>query len=269
MIKDITIGQYFPGNSLLHQADARTKIILTFIFTITVLLISSYTAFFIFAAFTLLAIRFSQIPIRYTLKGLKPIMYIIIFSAVINIFTTEGTVLFEYGFIKFTYEGIDTSAKIALRLSLLIISTSVLTLTTTPISLTDGLEKLLNPLKRLHVPVHEFAMMMTIALRFIPTLMEETDKIIKAQTSRGADFDSGNLIQRAKSFIPVLIPLFISAFRRADELALAMEARCYRGGKGRTRMKQLKLTGVDLKLLSIVMLFEILLLYIQYIKKPV
>ena len=193
-------------------------------------------------------------------------MPVIVFTALVNIFTTPGTVILGYGAIHITCEGIDTAVKMSLRIALLIISSSIMTLTTTPISLTDGLERLLSPLKHLKVPVHEFSMMMTVALRFIPTLLEETDKIMKAQASRGADFETGNVFERAKSFIPVLVPLFVSAFRRADDLAMAMEARCYRGGEGRTRMKQMKLSKVDLKITLSFLIFESVLVYVQYFK---
>lgn len=269
MIKDITLGQYFPGDSVIHRTDSRVKIVLTVVLMTTILIITSYTAFFMFAGFILLAVFVSRIPVAYTLKGLKPIMFIVVFTAIVNIFSTPGASLFEYKFIQITYEGLHSAAKISLRLILLVVSTSLMTLTTTPISLTDGIERLLNPLKRLGVPVHEFAMMMTVALRFIPTLLEETDKIMKAQASRGADFETGNILQRAKSFIPVLVPLFVSALRRAEDLAVAMEARCYRGGKGRTRMKELRLTRVDFKIILSLSIFEFVLLYVQYIKMPV
>lgn len=262
MIKDITLGQYFPGESILHKADSRVKIILTFAFSLVTFVISSYVGFLALAVFTIIGIKISKVPIRYTLKGLKPLVFVIVFSTLMNLLTTEGTAFFEYKFIKLTYEGVDTAIKITLRLSLLIMITSLMTLTTTPISLTDGLEKLMNPLKKVGAPIHEFAMMMTIALRFIPTLLEETDKIMKAQASRGADFESGNIIQRAKSFIPVLVPLFVSAFRRADELAMAMEARCYRGGKGRTRMKQLRFKSLDFILLSVSIGVAVLLVFV-------
>ncbi|NLD49010.1 MAG: energy-coupling factor transporter transmembrane protein EcfT [Clostridiaceae bacterium] len=262
MIKDITLGQYFPGESILHKADSRVKIILTFAFSLVTFVISSYVGFLALAVFTMIGIKISKVPIRYTLKGLKPLVFVIAFSTLMNLLTTEGTAFFEYKFIKLTYEGMDTAIKLTLRLSLLIMITSLMTLTTTPISLTDGLEKLMNPLKKVGAPIHEFAMMMTIALRFIPTLLEETDKIMKAQASRGADFESGNIIQRAKSFIPVLVPLFVSAFRRADELAMAMEARCYRGGKGRTRMKQLRFKSLDFILLSVSIGVAVLLVFV-------
>lgn len=264
MIKDITIGQYLPGDSLLHRSDPRVKIILTLVFMLVVFLINTYTGFLMGVLFTLLIIIGSSIPIKYTLRGLKPVMFIILFAAVVNILTIRGTPMFEYGFISISYEGVETAVKMALRLTLLITGASLLTLTTTPILLTDGIEKLLEPLKRIGVPSHEIAMMMTIALRFIPTLLEETDKIMKAQAARGADFDTGNMVQRAKSFIPVLVPLFVSAFRRADELATAMESRCYRGSEGRTRMKQLKLTGTDLVNTLIMLSFSVGVLLLQY-----
>jgi energy-coupling factor transport system permease protein len=260
MLNDITIGQYIPGDSPVHRADPRVKIILTLVFMVSIFFIESYPGFFMYLLFTCVIIVTSDLPFRYTLKGLKPIMFIVIFTALINILTTQGTYVFEWGFIHISREGIDAAVKLSLRLVLLVMGASLLTLTTTPISLTDGIEKLMAPLKIIKVPVHEIAMMMSIALRFIPTLLDETDKIIKAQSSRGADFDTGNIIEKAKSFIPVLIPLFISAFRRADELAVAMEARCYRGGVSRTRMKQLKLGKVDFAVSAVMILFTTLVL---------
>lgn len=266
MIKDITIGQYIPGDSMLHRSDPRVKILLTFLFMIVIFFINTFMGFLILSLFTLMITIGSGIPLKYTLKGLKPVLIIVIFAAVINIFTVPGTSIVQYGFLsRITYEGVSMAVKMALRLILLIMGASLLTLTTTPISLTDGIEKLMNPLKRVGIPAHEIAMMMTIALRFIPTLLEETDKIMKAQAARGADFDTGNLIQRAKSFVPVLVPLFVSAFRRADELASAMEARCYRGSEGRTRMKQLRLTTVDFKISVIMVAFSAGVLLLQYI----
>jgi len=260
---DITIGQYIPGNSLVHRTDPRVKIILTIFYMAVVFFIRSYPGFLMFILFTLATIISTGIPLKYTLKSLKPILLIVVFAGIINIFTIEGRPVFEYGFLHITYEGIDTAVKMALRLMLLIVGASLLTLTTTPISLTDGIEKLLTPFSKVGLPAHEIAMMMTIALRFIPTLLEETDKIMKAQASRGADFDTGNIIQRARSFVPVLVPLFISAFRRAEDLATAMEARCYRGSKGRTRMKQLKMSRVDLLVTSILVVFSGAVLYLQ------
>ena len=266
MIGNITIGQYIPGESVIHRADPRTKIILTVVFMAVIFMVNTIWTFTAVALFTILAVVISGVPIKYTLRGLKPLLLIIVFTAVINIFTTGGTPVSNVSPFKYiTYEGVILALKLATRLALIIISGSLLTFTTTPILLTDGIEKLLEPLKKIGVPAHELAMMMSIALRFIPTLLEETDKIMKAQAARGADFDAGNLVQRAKSFIPVLVPLFVSAFRRADELATAMEARCYRGGTGRTRMRQLKFTVVDIKIiLTTVVVFSGLLL-VQYI----
>jgi energy-coupling factor transport system permease protein len=269
MFKDITLGQYYPGNSPMHRADPRVKIILTFILMTTIMIAKSYTAFLMIAGLILATVIFCRIPVSYTVKGLKPIVPVIVFAALVNIFTTEGTLLYEFRFIHITYEGLDTAAKMSLRIVTLIAGTSIMLLTTTPLSLTDGIERLLYPLSRIGLPVHEFAMMMNIALRFIPTLLEETDKVMKAQASRGVDFETGGIIERGKSFIPVLVPLFVSALRRADELAVAMEARCYRGGKGRTRMRQLKLTKADLQITFSLAAFEFVLLYVQYFKMPV
>jgi energy-coupling factor transport system permease protein len=262
----ITIGQYIPGESVIHRADPRTKIVLSIVFMIVIFMISSFWTFTAMTLFTVLAVVISGVPLKYTLRGLKPLLFIIIFTAVINIFTTGGTPISQtFPFRYITYEGIILSLKLALRLALIIISGSLLTFTTTPILLTDGIEKLLSPFKRIGLPAHELAMMMSIALRFIPTLLEETDKIMKAQAARGADFDTGNLMERAKSFVPVLVPLFVSAFRRADELATAMEARCYRGGKGRTRLRQLAFTQADTKILTVTILFFTGLLLLEFL----
>lgn len=266
MIKDITIGQYIPGDSAFHRADPRIKIILTVVFMIVIFFIMSLWSFAAMTFFTVLAIVVSGVPVKYTLKGLKPLLVIILFTAVVNIFSTGGTPISDYGLLRYiTWEGIITAFRLALRLALIVVGGSLLTFTTTPILLTDGIEKLLQPFKKLGLPAHELAMMMTIALRFIPTLLEETDKIMKAQAARGADFDTGNIVQRAKSFIPVLVPLFVSAFRRADELATAMEARCYRGSEGRTRMRQLKLGRVDFVMTGITLGFFAILILMQYI----
>jgi len=264
MIKDITIGQYIPGNSPLHRADPRVKIIMTIVYMVLVFLVTSFYGFAMVSLFTLLVIAISNIPFKFTFKGLKPVIFIVVFTAIINILTIRGTIIFEYKFIHISQEGIITAAKMAIRLILLVMGASLLTLTTTPIALTDGIESLLKPLRKIGVPSHEIAMMMSIALRFIPTLLDETDKIIKAQAARGADFDTGGIMQKAKSFIPVLVPLFISAFRRAEELATAMEARCYRGSEGRTRMKQLKLGMTDLYIVIIMALFAAALIYLQW-----
>ncbi|KEI95451.1 transporter [Clostridium botulinum A2B7 92] len=246
MIKDITIGQYIPGNSFVHKLDPRVKIIISLIYIIDLFIVNNFKGYIFIVLFTLAAILISQIKFKYIYKGLKPILILVIITAVLNLFLTPGdTLLFKWKFITIYKEGVRLAIFMVLRLVFLIIGTSLLTLTTSPIELTDGIEKLLNPLRKIGVPAHELAMMMTIALRFIPTLMDETDKIMKAQMARGADFESGNLIQRAKNLIPLLVPLFISSFRRADELAMAMEARCYRGGEGRTRMKELSFSSRD------------------------
>lgn len=268
MIKDITIGQYIDGDSYLHRADPRTKIVLTLLFMIVVLVINNFIGYIMLTIFIFIVIIISSIPLRYTLKGLKPVLFIITFATIMNVFFYVGsksTILFQIAFIKITYEGIYASIRMFFVVTLIMMGSSLMTLTTTPILLTDGLEKLLGPLKKIKVPVHEIAMMMTIALRFIPTLLEETDKIMKAQASRGADFETGNLIHRAKSFIPILVPLFVSAFRRADELATAMEARCYRGSEGRTRMKQLKYTRIDVVIIIIMIIFSTGIIAIQLI----
>jgi len=245
MIRDITLGQYYPGNSWIHKLDARIKIIWTFVYIISLFLIKDFWGY-ISILFTLgLIIGISGVPLKFILKGLKPIFLIIAFTFIINMFMTEGRPLLEIGFLTITREGLYNAVFMGTRLILLIIGSSLLTLVTKPINLTDGIEKLLNPWRRIGLPAHELAMMMTIALRFIPTLLEETDKIMKAQMARGADFESGNIMNRAKSLIPLLVPLFISAFRIAQDLAMAMEARCYRGGDNRTRMNGMKLKKKD------------------------
>lgn len=265
MIKDLTIGQYIPGSSMLHRADPRVKILLAIAFMVLTFTVDSYLGFLALGSFTLLTIISSGVPLWYCLKGLKPILFILVFAAVINLFTIKGEPVSSLPVLSFiSKEGIHTTFIMICKLSLLVMGMSMLTLTTTPISLTDGIEKLMTPLKRVGVPAHEIAMMMTIALRFIPTLLAETDKIMKAQSARGADFDTGNLVDRAKSFVPVLVPLFISAFRRADELAIAMESRCYRGSEGRTRMKQLRLSHIDLILSFIMVVFTAGVLFTEY-----
>lgn len=247
MKQDIAFGQYCEGNSVLHRLDPRAKIIIAILFIVAIFLAKSVSSFLLLTAFTVGLVLISGISPRIVMRGMKPLTFIIIFTAVINIVWITGDhLLFELGFIKIYLEGILNAVLIILRIVLLLTATSMfLTYTTTPIALTDGLEQLLAPLKKLHVPVHEFSMMMTIALRFIPTLTEETEKIMNAQKARGADFSEGSIIQRAKALIPILVPLFISSFRRADELATAMECRCYTGGEGRTRMNVLHATGKD------------------------
>lgn len=239
MLTDITLGQYFPGTSFLHKLDPRIKIVATMIFIIAIFFAHSLASYALVTAFVALSFAISRLPVKFILKSLKPLWVIIIFTMGVHIFTTPGDVLWQYGIFHITKEGLYQGALMTARLVFLIVFSSLLTYTTSPIVLTDGIEHLLNPFKRIGVPAHELAMMMTIALRFIPTLLEETDRIMKAQMSRGADFSSGNIMKRAKNMLPILIPLFISSFRRADELALAMEARCYRGGEGRTRMHEL------------------------------
>ena len=246
MIRDITIGQYYPAQSPIHSMDARLKLAITFIFIVSLFIVNSFVGYAFVIACMALVIKTSKVPLKFMLKGLKSIMIIILFTVFINLFLTRGeTVLLHVGFITVTLEGVLLAAKMCIRLVLLIVGSSILTLTTTPIQLTDAIEYILKPFKKIGVPAHEIAMMMTIALRFIPTLLDETDKIMKAQQARGADFDTGNLIQKAKALIPILVPLFISAFRRAEELALAMEARCYRGDENRTRMNVMKMKGSD------------------------
>ena len=242
---DITLGQFFPEDSVIHKLDPRTKIISLFVLMIVIFCADGAAAYTFLSAVTCAVIFISKIPFVTVLKSLKPVIIIVAFTFLIHLFTHDGEVLAELGNFKITDEGVKFGVLISLRLILLIALSSLLTFTTSPIQLTDALEKLLSPLKKIGVPAHEFAMMMTIALRFIPTLIEELDKIIKAQKSRGANFDEGNIIQRLKNFVPVLVPLFLSSFRRADELALAMEARCYRGGEGRTHFRQLKFQRAD------------------------
>ena len=246
MIRDITIGQYYPVDSVLHKLDPRTKIILTFLYIISLFISKNFIGYFLTFLVLMVIIRLSHVPVKFMLRGLKAIFIIIIFTVVINVFFTPGaTVLVSFLGINVTLEGIINALFMGSRLILLIVGSSLLTLTTSPISMTDGIEFLLKPLERIKVPAHEIAMMMTIALRFIPILLEETDKIMKAQMARGADFETGGILKKAKSLIPLLVPLFISAFRRADDLALAMEARCYRGGEGRTRMNKLSYNRND------------------------
>lgn len=246
MFKDITIGQYVDGNSAIHKMDARIKILLAMVYVIMLFVISTPGAYAVYALFTAFLICLSKIPLKYIVRGLKPMLYILIFTALINLFMTGGdTVLWEFGSLKITKEGVAAAAYMLLRLVFLVMGTSLLTLTTTPLMLTDGIEKLLKPFEAIKVPSHEIAMMMTIAIRFIPTLSEETEKIMKAQMARGADFESGNLFRRAKAMVPILVPLFISAFKRADDLAIAMDSRCYNSGAKRTRMKEMKMTWRD------------------------
>lgn len=257
MLKDITLGQFFPGNSVLHRLDARLKLLLMLAFVIFVFFAKNFLSF-LYLIFLVVSLTFlSGISFKVILRGLKPILFVSLFTAVINLFWTSGdNLLFEFYFIRIYEEGIWRAIYMIVRIVSLVAGTSILlTYTTSPMDLTDGLENLLNPLKKLHVPVHEFAMMMSLALRFVPTLIEETEKIINAQKARGADFESGNLLSRAKALVPILIPLFISSFSRATDLAVAMECRCYVGGEGRTKMKVMKLTLFDILVFAVILLF--------------
>ena len=246
MMKNITMGQYYPVDSFVHRLDPRMKIILTILMIVAVFMVHSLVGYAIVLGFVYLTARMANVPFKMLLKGLKPLRLILILTFVLNLFFNSGeTVLFHWSFITLTAEGLSTAVHYTLRLGFLVLGTSLLTLTTSPVTLADGIELLLSPFKRFHFPAHELAMMMTIALRFIPTLLEEADKIMKAQMARGADFESGNLMARAKAMIPLLVPLFVSAFRRAGDLAMAMEARCYHGGENRTRLRVLRITRND------------------------
>lgn len=247
MLTDITIGQHIPGNSIIHRLDPRIKIIITIILITALFLVAEFTGFALYLTYIIAIIIVSKLPVKRVLKGLKPIFFLVVLTLILHVFLTKGgTVYWQWRFISIEQEGLLTGLFMVSRILLLIMFTSLLTLTTSPLQLTDGIEYLLHPLKRFGVPASELSMMMTIALRFIPTLLAEADKIMKAQKARGADFESGNIIKKAKSLIPLLVPLFISAFRRADDLALAMESRCYRGGEGRTRLHELKIERKDI-----------------------
>ena len=245
-LKDITLGQYFPRNTVIHRLDPRTKLLFTVLYIVALFSAKGGVTYAVLFAVLCASIAVSRIHPRNILRGMKPILFIIVLTAVLNIFYTPGDPIWQWKFLKITVEGLWAAFFMVLRISFLITCTFLLTYTTSPIMLTDGLEKLLGPLKKVRVPVHELSMMMSIALRFIPTLIEETDKIMSAQKARGADFETGNLIQKAQALVPLLVPLFISAFRRADELAVAMECRCYHGGEGRTRLRQLRYTRTDI-----------------------
>ena len=239
MLRDITLGQYYQTDSVIHRLDPRTKLIGTICFIISLFIVDNFIGYLLAGAFLFAVIRMSKVPFKFMVRGMKAIVFLLVIAVVFNLFLTPGEVIWSFWKLQITKEGIRLAAFMGIRLCFLIMGSSIMTLTTTPNHLTDGLEKLLGPLKVLKVPVHEIAMMMSIALRFIPILLEETDKIMKAQIARGADFESGNLIKKVKSLVPLLVPLFISAFRRANDLAMAMEARCYRGGDHRTKMKPL------------------------------
>ncbi len=255
MLKDITLGQYYPGESFVHNLDPRVKILLTFLFMIALFFINKFYPYVFVIAFLFFTVKLSGIPIAYTLKGIKPMWPLLVIPFLHNALLGQGEVWVRWWIFRVTKEGTALGIFMVIRLALLVAGTALLTLTTKPIELTDGIEKLLNPFRKIGLPAHEIAMMMTIALRFIPTLLEETDKIMKAQMARGADFESKKITERAKSLIPLLVPLFISAFRRADELAMAMEARCYRGGQGRTRMNEIMLDKSDYITFTVTILF--------------
>ena len=262
MLKDITLGQYFPGDTVVHRRDPRTKLILVVLYIVALFNAKGWGAYMLVLAVTVICMAVSHIHPRNIFKGLKPMLFIIALTALLNIFYTQGTPIREGWII--TWEGIERAVKMMLRITLLIVGTFLLTYTTSPMELTDGLELLLKPLNRLKVPVHEMTLMMSMALRFIPTLIEETDKIMSAQKARGADFETGNLIERAKALLPILVPLFVSAFRRADELAVAMESRCYHGGEGRTRMKQLRFCTRDIIALILGLVFTAVIFVMKH-----
>ncbi len=265
MLRDITLGQYYPVDSVLHRLDPRTKLFGTLVYIVTLFIADHVLAYVAAAIFLTAAIRLSRGPVKCMVRGLKAVVFLLLISVSFNLFLTPGRPIFTIGFLKMTWEGVEIAAFMSVRLVFLVMGSTLLTLTTTPNQLTDGLERSLGFLKRVGVPVHEVSMMMSIALRFIPILVEETDKIMKAQMARGADFESGNLIQRAKAMVPLLVPLFISAFRRATDLAMAMEARCYRGGEGRTKMKPLHYERRDRMTYLVYLLYFALCVAIKFI----
>ena len=260
MLRDITLGQYYPADSVIHKLDPRVKLFATMIYIISLFCFKGIAALLVATVFLVAVIRVSKVPFHFMVKGLKTIMVLMIITALFNLFLTPGEPLITFWIFKITAEGIKSAALMTIRLIYLILGTSIMTLTTTPNQLTDGLEKALMPLSKIGIPVHAIAMMMSIALRFIPILIEETDKIMKAQMARGADFENGNLIQKVKNMIPLLVPLFVSAFRRADGLAMAMEARCYNGGEGRTKMKPLRYMKRDHLAYVIVLAYFVVIL---------
>ena len=265
MIRDITLGQYYAKSSVIHRLDPRVKITGTFAYLILLFLIKDFIGFGFVVLCLAALIAASGVPFRFIMRGMKPIMFILVFTFCINIFLYKGTIIWQLGFLTITKEGLRQAVFIAARLALLIFGTSLLTYTTKPMALTDGFEAILRPFAKVGLPAHEIAMMMSIALRFIPTLLEETDKIMKAQQARGADFESGNLLQRAKALIPILIPLFVSAFRIAQDLAMAMEARCYRGGAGRTRLHPMKYEKRDFIGYAVIAAFAAVILAMRFI----
>jgi len=255
MIREITIGQYYDEESVIHRLDPRVKLVATLVYIISIFVVNNIIGYAFVALFLGICVALSRVPVKFIVKGLRPVMIILLITIAFNMLLTPGEILWQFAVFKISREGLKAGATMALRLTLLITGSSLMTLTTTPNNLTDGMERLLKPLTYIKVPVHEIAMMMSIALRFIPILLEETDIIMKAQMARGADFESGNIFKRAKALVPLLVPLFVSAFRRANDLAMAMEARCYRGGDGRTKMKPLKYAGRDYIAYAVIWLF--------------
>lgn len=263
MLKDITIGQYYPADSIVHKTDPRVKMALGFIYIIFLFIVSSFVGYGLVFLWVLLATKISKIPVKLIVKGLKPLRWIILITFIINMLFTKGTVLYALGPIKVTEEGLYNASRMAVRLCLLVMGTSLTTLTTSPVALTDGIEGLFSPLKKVGFPAHELAMMITIALRFVPTLIDETDKIMKAQMARGADFESGNVIKRAKNTVPLIIPLLLSSINRADELAIAMEARCYHGDEGRTKLNPLKIDSRDIMVFVFTILSFVAIFFVE------
>ena len=270
MMKNITMGQYYPVDSWVHRLDPRTKILLTVAMIVAVFMVKTMVGYGLILGFMYLVSKLSKVPFKMLMKGIKPLKFILILTFILNLFFNTGTtMLVQWGFIKISYEGLSTAIHYSLRLVFLVLGTSLMTLTTSPIALSDGIEMLLSPLKVIKFPAHELAMMMSIALRFIPTLMEEADKIMKAQMARGADFESGNLLARAKAMVPLLVPLFVSAFRRAGDLAMAMESRCYHGGENRTRLRVLKITRNDYLAAAGVLALLVLILTESMVTLPI
>lgn len=263
MLKDITVGQYYPTGSIIHKADPRIKIIINFIYIVFLFIINSFVGYGLVFLWVFAVATAAKLPYKMLIKGLKPLRWILLITFIVNVLFTQGQNLFSIGFINVSYEGLVLASRMAVRLILLVLGTSILTLTTSPVSLTDGIEGVLAPFKKLGLPAHELAMMMTIALRFIPTLIDETDKIMKAQMARGADFESGNVLNRAKNMVPLLVPLILNSIKRADDLAIAMEARCYRGAEGRTKLKPLRYTQLDMVMLIGSILYFIGILVVE------
>lgn len=262
MLRDITLGQYYQTDSIIHKLDPRVKLVSTLVFIVSLFVVDNFIGYLLATIYLAIIIKLSNVPVKFIFRGMKSIVFLLLITVIFNLFLTPGTALVSFWKLTITYEGLKFASLMAVRLILLITGSTIMTLTTTPNTLTDGLEKLMRPLKKFHVPVHEISMMMSIALRFIPILLEETDKIMKAQMARCADFESGSIMKRAKALVPLLVPLFISAFRRANDLAMAMEARCYRGGDGRTKMKPLIYQNIDRIAYLIILLYFVLCIII-------